>query len=146
MAKQDEQVERVSGEVELYDRQLFGNLISQDPEAVMARFAEQFMAAKTVEEVFAVLDGNSATRLYGEVVEIRSVAWAPYQTEDGVIPNAIIEAVNMHTGEQVQFSNTGRLSNMQLRRVELIGGLPLKVRVVGKRTAGGQTATNFELV
>ena len=100
MAKQDEQVERVSGEVELYDRQLFGNLISQDPEAVMARFAEQFMAAKTVEEVFAVLDGNSATRLYGEVVEIRSVAWAPYQTEDGVIPNAIIEAENMHTGEQ----------------------------------------------
>jgi hypothetical protein len=134
------------GQVELYDRNLFGNLISQDPEAVMARFAEQFMKAATVDEVFAVLEGNNASQFYGRKLEIRTVAWAPFKTETGWIPNAIIDAADLDSGELVQFSNTGRVSNMMLRKVELLGALPWQVRIVGVRTAEGQTATNFERV
>jgi hypothetical protein len=142
----DNDVVTTGAQVELYDRNLFGNLISQDPEAVMARFAEQFMKASTVDEVFAVLEGNNASQFYGRKLEIRAVAWAPFRTEEGMIPNAIIEAADLDSGELVQFSNTGRVSNMMLRKVELLGGLPWQVRIVGVRTAEGQTATNFERV
>lgn len=135
-----------NGEVVLYDRALFPNLIDQDPEAVSARFAERFKAAKSVDDLFGVLDGNSSKDMVGRKVRIDRVAWAPYESERGVIPNAICSGADLDSGEVIEFATTSQMLTMFIRRAEIINALPIKVRITSKKTRSGQTALNFERV
>lgn len=135
-----------STDVVAYDRAMFPNLLDQDPRAVMDRFAQRFQAAKTLDDLFAVLEGTSSQDLAGHSVEIRGVAWAPYESDRGIIPLAICDAVDLGTGEVIEFATTGEVLTMMLRRVELIKAFPFRARITAKKTRSGQNALNFERV
>lgn len=135
-----------STELAPYDHAMFPNLLDQDPRAVMSRFAARFMKAETLEDLFAVLEGTSSQDLAGHSVEVRGVAWAPYESDRGVIPLAICDAVDLGTGEVIEFATTGEVLTMMLRRVELIGAFPFRARITSKKTRSGQNALNFERV
>lgn len=140
------EVEAVNGEVVLYDHNLFPNLVEQDPGDVMRRFAERFMRAETLDDLFDVLDGNSTAGMIGARVQIDSVEWAPYQSERGVIPNAICQGVNLDSGEVIEFATTGQMLTLFIRRAEIIGAIPFKAKIAGVKTREGNTALNFERV
>ncbi|MGH2876216.1 MAG: hypothetical protein ACRDLV_08200, partial [Solirubrobacteraceae bacterium] len=127
MTRTDEQA-AVSGEIVLYDTQVFPMLRQQDPLEVQARFAARFSKAQSLEDLFGVLEGTSSQDLVGRVVEIRAVAWAPYESDKGVIPLAICEAVNASTGEILEFATTSQMLTLFLRQAELIGALPFQAR------------------
>lgn len=133
-------------EVLAYDPNLFGELLSVDPESVMERFAQRFMAAETIEDLFDALEGNLSRSLVGHKVRISSVAWAPYQSDRGTIPLAICQAVDLTTGEETEFATTAGVLTMFIRRAELIGAIPFDAKIVGKKTSNGQAALNFERV
>ena len=132
--------------VEPYDHNLFPELLSMDPGDVTARFAERFQRAETIDDLFNVLEGNTSKNLIGAKLRVTAVAWAPYESDRGVIPNAICEAVNLATGEEFEFATTSSVLTMFIRRAELIGAIPFEARIAGKKTSNGQTALNFERV
>ena len=133
-----------STELIAYDTALFPKLLDPDPVEVSRRFAARFTAAKTVDELFSVLEGNTVKQLVGHVVKIETVAWIPYESDRGVIPNAILGGVDMDSGEVLEFATTAEMCVLFVRQCELIGGLPVTVRITEKRTRSGRTAINFE--
>ena len=112
----------------------------------MERFAQRFMAAESIDDLFDALEGNLSRSLVGHKVRISSVAWAPYQSDRGTIPLAICQAVDLTTGEETEFATTAGVLTMFIRRAELIGAIPFDAKIVGKKTSNGQTALNFERV
>lgn len=132
--------------VELYDRSMFPVLLDQSPEAVQARFAEQYAKATSLAELFSVLEGNSSKDLIGHKVKIGAVNWAPYESERGIIPLAICEGVDLDTGEVINFVTTSSSLTMFIRMAELIKVLPFEAKITSKKTRSGQTALNFERV
>ena len=133
-------------ELVAYDQALFPTLLDQDPEAVQLRFAKRFMAAETVDDLFDVLEGNTSKSMVGRRLQVREVAWAPYESDRGVIPLAICTAADLGTGEIVEFATTSAALTMFIRRAEIIGGLPFDAKIAAKKTRSGQTALNFERV
>lgn len=144
MADSDSNV--VGGELVLYDTTLFPTLLDQDPEAVSQRFAERFKRADSLDDLFDVLEGNSTKNMVGAKVQVDSVSWAPYESDRGVIPNAICQGVNLDTGEVIEFATTSQMLTLFIRRAELIKALPFQARITAKKTRSGQTALNFERV
>ena len=132
--------------IEAYDHNLFPELLSMDPGDVMARFAERFSQAETLDDLFDALEGNTSKNLVGKKVRVTKVQWAPYESDRGVIPLAICEAVNLTTGEEMEFATTSGVLTMFIRRAEIIGAIPFEARIAGKKTSSGQTALNFERV
>jgi hypothetical protein len=131
-------------EVLAYDDKLFPELLRTDPESVMARFAERFVKAETLDDLFDVLEGNLSRSLIGHKVRVQAVSWAPYQSDRGVVPLAACKATDLTTGEETEFATTGGVLTMFIRRAELIGAIPFDAKIVGKKTGSGQTALNFE--
>jgi len=131
-------------EVLAYDDKLFPELLRTDPESVMARFAERFVKAETLDDLFDVLEGNLSRSLIGHKVRVQAVSWVPYQSDRGVVPLAACKATDLTTGEETEFATTGGVLTMFIRRAELIGAIPFDAKIVGKKTGGGQTALNFE--
>lgn len=138
--------ETVGGELIAYDTALFPDLLSQDPGDVSARFAARFMAAETIDDLFGALEGNLGKNLVGKRLQLTAVQWAPYESDRGVIPNAIVAAADVETGEFVEFATTSEALTMFLRRAELIGAFPFNARITEKKTRSGNTALNFERV
>lgn len=145
MTKSNE-ADAVTGAVEAYDHNLFPELLSMDHGDVTARFAQRFTRAETIDDLFDVLEGNTSKTLVGTKLRLESVQWAPYESDRGVIPNAICKAVNLSTGEEFEFATTSGVLTMFIRRAELIGAIPFEARIAGKKTSNGQTALNFERV
>lgn len=127
-----------------YDQALFPTLLDQDPAAVQARFAARFARADTIDDLFNVLDGNTSQDLIGHTLEVQSVTWAPFESDRGIIPLAVCEAVDLGTGEVIEFATTGMMLTMFIRRCELIKEIPFRARIAAKKTRSGQTALNFE--
>lgn len=127
-----------------YDQATFPDLLNQDPEEVRKRFAARFMKAESLEDLFRVLEGNVSRDLVGRTLEVRGVSWAPYESDRGVIPLAVCEAVDISTGESVEFATTSEALTMFVRRAQLLEQLPFRARIAEKLTRSGQTALNFE--
>lgn len=140
----DDAAHAASTDIVAYDRALFPDLLSQDPQDVMRRFAQRFMQAESLDALFDVLNGNTAKGLVGRRLQIMRVAWAPFESDDGVIPNAICEASDVETGEVIEFATTAKALTMFIRRAELIGALPFNVRITEVKTRSGNAALNFE--
>lgn len=140
----DDAAHAAGTEIAPYDHALFPDLLSQDPLAVMQRFARRFMAAESLDALFDVLSGNTAQALVGRRLQISQVAWAPFTSDRGIIPNAICQASDIETGEVLEFATTSEALTMFIRRAELIGALPFNVKVAAVKTKGGNTALNFE--
>lgn len=135
-----------STDLVLYDQAMFPALLDQDPHEVMSRFARRFAAAETIDDLFNVLSGTSSQGLIGKSLEITAVAWAPYESDQGVIPLAVCTAIDLPTGEVIEFATTGGMLTLFIRRAELIGALPFQARITEKLTRSGQKALNFERV
>lgn len=145
MAKNDTE-EVVGAEVIAYDPAIFPDLISQDPAEVRERFTARFMRAETLDDLFNVLQGSTSQDLVGKRVQIRGVAWAPYMSDDGIIPLAICDAADVETGEALEFATTSQMLTTFIRRAELIDALPFNARITETKTRSGQNALNFERV
>lgn len=146
MAQQIDVVEAAGTDVVLYDRDLFPELLDQDPREVNARFARRFAQAQTIEDLFNVMEGNSSQTLIGRKVQINGVQWAPYEADDGIIPLAICEAIDLETGEVIEFATTSSACTMFIRRAELIGALGFQAKITSKKTRSGNTALNLSRV
>lgn len=135
-----------STEVIAYDPGLFPTLLSQDPEEVRARFARRFMAAESIDDLFGVLEGNTANTLVGRTLRIVGVSWAPFESDRGTIPNAICEAADVKTGELLEFATTSEQLVLFIRRAEILQKIPFDAKIVSKKTRNGYNALNFERV
>lgn len=127
-----------------YDPELFRNLPTVAPQDMARRFVERFERAETLDDLFDALEGENSKGLAGKTVVIKDVQWQWYLSETGRIPNAICTAAIMPDGEVKEFATTGMVLTMFLRRAQLLGKLPFKAKIVGVKTASGQTALNFE--
>lgn len=136
--------EATKTEIVAYDQTLFPMLRETDPEAVQARMAAQMFKAESIEDLFGVLNGTLSRDLVGQAVDVRSVAWQPYESDRGTIPLAVVEAVKLETGELVEFATTSTMLVAFLRQAEIIGALPFTARITSKKTRGGNMALNFE--
>lgn len=133
----------LGGDLELYDRSLFPDLLSQEPDEVNARFARRFMAAESIEDLFDVMEGKLAQSLIGRRLTIEQVAWAPYESDRGVIPLAIVQSTDVETSEALEFATTSMALTMFLRRAQIIEALPFHAKITSTKTRSGQTALNF---
>ena len=133
-------------ELVAYDPALFPKLLDQDPREIAKRFAARFAQAETIDDLFSVLDGNTSKDLVGKRVQVTAVAWAPYESDRGIIPNAICTAADVETGQVFEFATTSEMLTMFIRHAELIGALPFNAKIVEKVTRSGQKALNFERV
>jgi len=124
----------------------YPGILDTDPEAVSARMAERMKGADTLDELFDALTGKASDSLIGKAFEFIGVTWQPYQAARGVIPLAVVEGVDLATGEETEFVTTGAMLVQFLRRAQVLGAFPFKARIVGKKTNSGQTALNFERV
>lgn len=146
MSKDVEVVDATATDLVLYDTNLFPDLKWADPEDAGKRFAERFGRAETVDDLFDVLAGNNTQGMIGRRVEVRAVDWQAFQSDRGVIPNGICLAADIDTGEVLEFATTSEFCTMFLRKAELLGLLPLRLKIVEKVTKGGNKALNFERV
>lgn len=143
---EDTTTPETGAELAVYDQALFPELLAMDADNVRARFAERFMRAETIDDLFDVLSGNTSKDLAGRKMRVLSVAWAPYESDRGVIPLAICNAADLKTGDVFEFATTSEVLTMFIRRAELIGELPFEAQIAKKLTRNGQTALNFERV
>jgi hypothetical protein len=142
-------VEVIDGEsmgVALYDPAMFPELVDQNPDDVQAAMAARFSRAESIEDLFSILEGSSSKTMVGRKVQINGVKWTGYESDRGVIPMAICDAMDLKTGEVVEFATTSGFLTMFIRRAELIGHLGFQVKIVEKKTRSGNTALNFEPV
>lgn len=146
MADKAEVVDATVTDVVLYDHNLFPELRWQDPLEANARFAKRFANAEGLDDLFGVMSGNTSQHMVGRRLEVKAIDWIAYQADDGVIPNAICDAVDIDSGEVLEFATTSGMCTMFLRKAELLGLLPIRVKIVEKLTKSNQKALNFEKV
>ena len=124
----------------------FPGIRDVDPDAVARRMSDRVMRAQSLDELFDSLSGSTSDALVGKSFRLFGVAWQPFETEKGVIPNAIVEAADIRTGESREFATTARMLVAFLRRAKVLNPFPFDVRIVEKLTRSGQKALNFERV
>lgn len=146
MSDKSEVVDATSADVVLYDQNLFPDLRWADPQDMGRKFGERFDRAESVDDLFNVLEGNSTQNMVGRKVKVLDVAFQAFQSDQGVIPNGICQAVDLATGEAIEFATTSIMCTAFLRKAQLLGLLPLEVRIVEKQTRNGNKALNFERV
>lgn len=146
MADKAEVVDATTTDVVLYDPTMFPELKWQDPLDAGKRFASRFDRAQDLDDLFNILNGNSTKNMVGRRLEIQDVDWIAYQSDNGVIPNAICLAADIDSGEVLEFATTSQMCTLFIRKAQLLGLLPVKVKIVEKVTRSGQKALNFEKV
>jgi hypothetical protein len=146
MGNEVEVVDATTTDVVLYDPNLFPELKWADPDDANRRFADRFQRAEDLDDLFDVLSGNNTKGMIGRRVEVQAVEWQAFQSERGVIPNGICLAADIDTGEVLEFATTSGFCTMFLRKAELLGLLPIKLKITEKVTKSGQKAINFEKV
>jgi hypothetical protein len=144
MAEKAEVVNATVTDVVLYDTNLFPELRWQDPADIGRKAGSRINTAESSDELFDVFSGNSAQKLVGRRLEIRDVDFIAYQADDGVIPNGICQAIDIDSGEMLEFAVTSIVCTAQLRKAQLAGWFPWTVKIAEKLTTNNQKALNFE--
>ena len=135
-----------TGEIVLYDAAMFPDLTARDPRDVQASFTRRFAKATSLDDLFDVLEGNNTRGMVGRKIEVREVAWQPYESDDGVIPLAIVTAADLDSGELMEFATTSGFITLFIRMAEILGELPFKAKVTEKKTRSGKMALNLARV
>ena len=120
-----------------------GVTVQRDPERIARLMAERMDRAETLDEMFAVTAGSTSDDLIGKTFELLAVEWDAYEADQGVIPLAIVTAIDKSTGDKVEWATTAGMLTRFLRRAEVTGNIPFTARVEGRKTRSGQTALNF---
>jgi hypothetical protein len=143
MAQQVDVVDVDRGELEVYSPALMAMCEQQDPAKVLRRFAERFEKAENIDDLFGALEGTNSQALIGRQIEVRDVAWAPYQSDHGPIPLAIVQAFNLEDGTEFEFATTSGMLCLFLYKWQALKLKPFQAKIEGKKTNSGQTALNF---
>lgn len=122
----------------------FPELRAVDPAKVQERLATKMRGARSLDDLFDALTGSNSKSLVGKTFEFRGVEWQPYESQRGIVPLAIVDAVNVATGEAEEFITTGGMLVEFLRQAQILDVFPFRARIVEKLTRSGQTALNFE--
>lgn len=144
MAAQQEVVPAKGMQVAVYPVELLQKVREQDPDKVLARMAARYAQAKTLDDLFEVMEGTLTKNIIGKTIRVVGVEWAPYDKEgkEGVL--AVLQCADASTGEISEVATTAFQPLMFTYYAELLGQLPFEVRVTESKTRSGQTAINFE--
>lgn len=123
---------------------IWEGVLESNPLEVQARMASRLQDAETLDDLFDALTGTTSDQLEGTRLSVESVAWQVYESDRGPIPLAVVQGINLDTGEELEFATTGFMLVHFIRRAQMIGAIPFRARIVGKRTRNNQTALNFE--
>lgn len=123
---------------------VLANAANRDPEAVTRRMASRMFGANTLDSLFESTKGVTSDELDGKAIEVLAVEWQQYDSDRGSIPQAVVNAVDLITGEVFEFVTTATMLVTFLYRAQQLDALPFRARIAGKRTKGGNTALNFE--
>ncbi len=119
---------------------------SSTPEAVAERMAKRVRSTTNMDELFDSLQGKASDQMVGRAFQFNSVEFQPYEADNGIIPLAVCEVVDLGTGEPTEFVTTGTMLVQFLRQAQLLNGYPFRARITEKVTKSGQKALNFERV
>jgi hypothetical protein len=106
-------------------------------------FDQKFAEAGSLEELFKATAGVTSDQLVGKHLRIQSVEWAEYEVEDKVRELAQVTAMDLMTGEVIEFASTSGAIVKFLWRAEELGQFPFDCQIVQKVTKNGQKALNF---
>lgn len=131
-------------EIELYDRKAFPDDLFMTARESGTRVAGRIVDATTMEQVFDALEGHTSKDMVGQALTVTGVSWTLYESAEGLIPNAIVEAASVETGEAVEFATTSTQLVAVLRKAQLIDGFPFNARIGSVKTRDGFTALKWE--
>lgn len=115
----------------------------RDPFAVQVDIVNRLLAATTLEELFAVHEGDNSQRLVGHTLRLSAVAWDTFDSDNGPIPMAKITATDVDTDTVEDFRSTSLNITAFTRVCEREKLFPVVVKVEGVKTRQGQTALKF---
>jgi hypothetical protein len=122
----------------------YPQLRDMTPEAIVERMVKRVRDADSLDALFSSLSGNSSVDLVGHSFRFEGVEWQPYDSQHGVIPQAICAATDLDSGESQEFVTTATMLTEFLHRAEVLGLFPFNARIVEKTTKSGNKALNFE--
>ena len=140
----DDAVEAAAKATQDIANPIWEGVLESSPDDVQKRMAGRLQNAETLDDLFDALTGTTSDQLDGKRVQVDEVAWQVYESDRGPIPLAVVQAVDLDTGEELEFATTAFMLVHFIRRAQIINQLPFKARIVGKRTRNNQTALNFE--
>lgn len=115
-----------------------------DPRAIQARIARKIMSHDNLDDMFDALDSQASDRLVGRSFEIKSVEFDIYHADDGDVPLAVVQSIDLKTGQPEEWVTTAVNLTSFLANAVRIEALPFKCKI-GERTTGrGQKALRFE--
>ena len=117
---------------------------ARDPEAVTRRMADRMIGADSLDALYDATKGVTSDELDGKAIEVTSVEWQQYESDRGPIPQAVVQAIDLITGEAFEFVTTATMLVTFLYKAQQLNALPFRTRIAGKKTKGGNTALNFE--
>lgn len=143
MASQTDVVPASNMTTAVYPVELLRKVREQDPDKVLARMGVRYAKAKTLDDLFDVMEGTLTKNIIGQRIVVTGVEWAPYDKDgrEGVL--AVLQVANPDGGEVSEVATTAFQPLMFTYHAELLGQLPFEVRVTESKTRSGQTAINF---
>lgn len=120
-----------------------GVTMVRDPARIAELMGGRLDRAETLDAMFDALEGQTSDQLVGRTFEVLSVEWDGYESDTGLIPLAIVTAVDKADGKPTEFATTGGMLTRFIRNAEVRGFLPFTARIVEKTTRSGQKALNF---
>lgn len=121
----------------------YPGITDTDPAAVRERMAGRMRSAKTLDDLFDALSGSNSKSMAGKTFKFLSVQWQGYQAQRGMIPLAVVQVVNVATGEEEEFISTGDMIVEFLRRAQQLDAYPFVARLEEKETRSGNKALNL---
>ena len=131
---------------EIFPTDMWPDTVTTDPTVAQRQIVNRLLAAETVDALFDAMGGQTSDADVGKSFEFVNVEWQAYQADNGVIPLAKCDVVDLSSGEKRGFVTTAVSLTAFIRRVEMLNAFPFRARVTGKRTRSGYTALNFEKV
>lgn len=143
MAKENDPTKGFESDLQPMAPSEVGLTTVRDPERIARLMGERIDRAKTLDQLFAVTAGTTSDDLIGRTYEILSVEWDAYEADQGLVPLALVSAIDYSNGEQAEWATTASMLTRFIRRAEVLNLLPFTARIEGRRTRSGQTALNF---
>jgi len=122
------------------------NVQKADPEAATRRMSERMLGAETLDALYDSTKGTTSDELAGKSIEVRGVFWQSYESDRGEIPQAVVDAVDLMTGDVFEFVTTATMLVTFLYKAQQLGAIPFKTRIASKKTKSGRDALNFERI
>ena len=118
----------------------------RDPRQVQRDILGRMAGATSIDELFAVHDGDDSRRLEGKRLRVLSVEWDIYEADDGPVPLAHVKANDLEDGSDLPFRTTASNLCGFLAVCEQNGWLPQDVKIEGSTARSGNRVLHFTRV